>query len=189
MKKVTIYSSNLGNGLSFETDVTTFGQLQTVFMEKNISYQNMKVVVGETRVTLEHPDAVLPSGDFKIFLLPTKTKSGSLRRSEIYAAIKNLAKVHGVDYVKEKFGNYTQKRTEDLLLLLKEYSAINKTTEKVAEKEEVANPFEVEVLQKLTSIENELKELREEIANSTEEDEEEETVYNKEAADLLDFFE
>jgi hypothetical protein len=214
MRKVTIYSSNLGNGLSFDTDVKSFGQLQTVFMEKGVSYSNMKVVIGETRVTLEHPDAVLPESDFKVFLLPTKTKSGGISRSEIYNAIKKLKSEKGDAFVKETFGNYTQTSSEDLIKKLASVSITSNTDDikpgVESAKIDVKNSSEekvcecgcekilLEIKGQVELLVCEVAELRLSLSQSTqdedieeeEEDEEEETetVYEKEAGDLLDFF-
>lgn len=203
MRKVTIYSSNLGNGLSFDTDVTSFGQLQTVFMEKGVSYNNMKVVIGETRVTLEHPDAVLPEGDFKVFLLPMKTKSGKMSRTEIYNEIKKLKNEKGDAFVKENFGNYTQTSSEDLVRklanikkpLAKSLSEEEISEEEVCEQKVSDYAILLEIKEQLSFLTSEVSKLVANISSSSQDEDEndddinyKETVYEKEAEDLLNYF-
>lgn len=137
MKKVTVYSSNLGNGKTIETSATTFGALQTDLKSDGIYTDNMRAVIGETKVTLEHPDAALPEGDFKIFLLPIKTKSGNVTRKELYEIIKDLKKKRGVDYVGINIGNYTTMPTETLLDIVTKKGLLNKVGQEEEKEVEV----------------------------------------------------
>ena len=45
-------------------------------MEQGINFDNMKLVVGETKAELSLDEALLPESNFKIYLMPAKTKSG-----------------------------------------------------------------------------------------------------------------
>ena len=85
----------------------------------------MKVVIGSTKQTLEHPDAALPEGDFELFLMPVKSKSGAGDRKATYATIKDLVTKDG-DKAKEHFNsggeNYTRKKTEELDRLIESYT-------------------------------------------------------------------
>lgn len=137
MKKVTVYTSNLGNGKTIETSATTFGALQTDLNSAGVSVENMRAVIGETKVTLEHPDAALPEGDFKIFLLPIKTKSGNVTRKELYKIIKDLKENNGADYVAINIGNYTTMSTENLLAIMTKKGLLNKVGQKEEKEVEV----------------------------------------------------
>lgn len=55
---------------------TTWGQLKAEVERLGFSTSSMKVIVRESRVTLEDAGAQLPEGSFTLFLMPTKVKSG-----------------------------------------------------------------------------------------------------------------
>lgn len=76
MKQVTVYSTQGQNKQVVNTSAGTWGELQSILGAHGVSYSGMKVVVGESQVTLESNAAVLPEGDFTLFLLPQKVKSG-----------------------------------------------------------------------------------------------------------------
>ena len=44
--------------------------------QREINYDGMKMLVGETKNELSVDEATLPEGDFKLYLMPAKTKSG-----------------------------------------------------------------------------------------------------------------
>lgn len=76
--KVSVYSGS-GSVKEIQFEGTKWSELQTVLRNNAISYNegSMKAVVGETENTLESNDAVVPTTDFTLFLLPQKVKSGS----------------------------------------------------------------------------------------------------------------
>ena len=120
---VKVYSTQMGER-EVETSATTWGELQRDLRSQSISYDGMKSVIGESKLTLEADAAVLPTAGFTLFLMPKKTKAGadinSMSYKEIRAAIKDA-----IDY-KEEQGkahfnvgkNYTTKGTEELRGLL-----------------------------------------------------------------------
>lgn len=74
MRKIeVINTADASLSKSFESDATTYGQIKN---ELGVAPGSMKVVVRETKVTLEADDAVLPEGDFTLYLFPGKVKSG-----------------------------------------------------------------------------------------------------------------
>jgi hypothetical protein len=75
MRKIKIFTTTGIPGV-IETDVTTFEGLKPLLLEQNINLESTKVLVGETKLELSENEAVLPSGDFKLFVVPVKTKSG-----------------------------------------------------------------------------------------------------------------
>lgn len=84
---------------------------------------NMKCAESVRKSTLEHVDAEIPDGDFNLFLMPYKTKSGATDRAEAYAAIQKAIKDDGEKatshFNAEK--NYTTKKTVELQELLTAY--------------------------------------------------------------------
>lgn len=88
-RKVTIYSPAGKNAKQLEVSGGTWKELQRVLSTNNVSYSGMKAVIGENRLTMESDNAVLPDGDFTLFLMPIKTKSGADRK-ELMATIKDF---------------------------------------------------------------------------------------------------
>lgn len=76
MRKIKLYSS-LGVSGTIETNVRTLGELKPLLREREIDSSGLAFLVGETKNELTMDDSVLPEGDFKLYLLPKKTKSGN----------------------------------------------------------------------------------------------------------------
>ncbi len=57
-----------------EVSARTFGELKKEM--NNVKWDGMRVVVRETKNTLQDDGALLPAGDFVLFLVPEKVKSG-----------------------------------------------------------------------------------------------------------------
>lgn len=61
---------------TFEVEATTFGELKALI--PSVDWTGKRVVVKETRVTLQAEDAMLPDlDDFTLFIFPEKVKSGN----------------------------------------------------------------------------------------------------------------
>ena len=75
MRKIKIFTTTGIPGV-IKTDVTTFEGLKPLLLEQNINLESTKVLVGETKLELSENEAILPDGDFKLFIVPVKTKSG-----------------------------------------------------------------------------------------------------------------
>lgn len=73
-RKVTMYSTKLNKMTEIETDAQFFGQLKN---ELGLNPDNERILVRETKITLEHDEAELPEGDFYIFVSAKKQKSGA----------------------------------------------------------------------------------------------------------------
>ena len=84
MRKIKILTTR-GTSGEVETNVQTAGELRPLLQERGIETSGMKMMVKETRNELTRDDAVLPEGDFKLFLMPAKTKSGSERLAFLYS--------------------------------------------------------------------------------------------------------
>ena len=74
-RKIKIYTTN-GMPGTIETNVSTLGELKPILRQREINYDDMKMLVGETKNELSVDEAVLPTEDFKLYLMPVKTKSG-----------------------------------------------------------------------------------------------------------------
>ena len=74
-RKIKIYTTN-GMPGTIETNVSTLGELKPILRQREINYDDMKLLVGETKNELSQDEAILPEGDFKLYLMPAKTKSG-----------------------------------------------------------------------------------------------------------------
>lgn len=81
-RKIKVLST-LGVSGTIETNVTTLGELKPLLEQREINITGMKLMVGETRNELNLDDAKLPEGDFKLYLMPAKTKSGTRTVSDI----------------------------------------------------------------------------------------------------------
>ena len=74
-RKIKIYTTT-GMPGTIETNVSTLGELKPLLRQREINYDGMKMLVGETKNELSVDEAVLPTEDFKLYLMPSKTKSG-----------------------------------------------------------------------------------------------------------------
>ena len=75
MRKIKIYTT-AGMPGTIETNISTLGELKPLLRQREINYDGMKMLVGETKNELSIDEATLPEGDFKLYLMPAKTKSG-----------------------------------------------------------------------------------------------------------------
>lgn len=85
MRKVSIFSTLGNNEKHIMTNATIWGDLQVEIASHGIGSNGMKVVVGESQVTLESNQAELPAGDFTLFFMPQKVKSGYDDRPQGYS--------------------------------------------------------------------------------------------------------
>lgn len=98
MRTIKVYST-VGASGEVVTNVETLRELKPILISKGIDIAGMKLVVGETRNELSIDEAVLPTGDFKLYLMPQKTKSGSIESDlenikstvdEIYSTVERI---------------------------------------------------------------------------------------------------
>lgn len=81
---ITVFSQRDNSSKDVHTDVKTWGEfLQQNAQEFNL--KNIRGVVRETKHVLEVDDAVMPEGNFTLFLFPKKVKSGlSMKTKDEY---------------------------------------------------------------------------------------------------------
>ena len=75
IRKIKIYTTN-GMPGTIDTNATTLAGIKPLLRERNINFEGMKMLVGETKNELSMDESVLPEGNFKLYLMPAKTKSG-----------------------------------------------------------------------------------------------------------------
>lgn len=149
-KTITLFSTGGKSGIEIATTSTKWGELKKEIEKQGYSLSNTKAVIGKSKVNLEHPDAELPEDNFTLFLLPVRTKSGSLSASEVealpYSELrKKLSELAASDGEKFKAffnvgKNYTTKTTADLKTLLVQYTSASGGIKADAPKEAKALP-------------------------------------------------
>ena len=90
-RKIKIYTT-AGMPGTIETNVSTLGELKPLLRQREINYDGMKMLVGETKNELSVDEAVLPTEDFKLYLMPAKTKSG-IDFEEVEENITNIYRI------------------------------------------------------------------------------------------------
>jgi hypothetical protein len=76
MRKIEVFST-LSNQVSvYHSDDLTWESFRKVLIEDGIyNSQTMKALESSTKMTIENDGAMLPTGDFRLYLLPVKTDS------------------------------------------------------------------------------------------------------------------
>ncbi|MHA1199671.1 MAG: hypothetical protein ACTSQF_10125 [Candidatus Heimdallarchaeaceae archaeon] len=91
-RKVTLKVTSQKDLIKIESDARTFGELKKGV--KEVKWDGMRVVERSTKNTLDMDEAILPAGDFTLFLVPEKVKSGGNKK----AGKKKLKDVDGASY-------------------------------------------------------------------------------------------
>lgn len=104
-RKIKIYTTN-GMPGTIETNVSTLGELKPILRQREVNYDDMKLLVGETKNELSQDEAILPEGDFKLYLMPAKTKSG-VDFDEMEETLERIESK--VDRILSKLGNESYK--------------------------------------------------------------------------------
>lgn len=120
-REITVVATKGGRIEKIETNVSTWGELRELIQDK-YDLQNLKAVENINKTTLEHIDAVLPEDNFRLFLRPSKTKSGASSpdfSSMSFAEMKEFikanedAKAYLNETAKLSGRNWTQLKTEE----------------------------------------------------------------------------
>ena len=120
MRTIKIVQTATASVNRFDSDATTWGELADQ-IKGEYNLDKVKATVKETKGTLEHHDAVLPEGEFTIFLRAAKNKAGgknefsSMSFKELRAWVKEHPEVK--DYFKKnpiEGRNWTQWSVEEL---------------------------------------------------------------------------
>ena len=79
-RNVVVASPASNQAKKYETTANTWGELQAEISD--IYTSGLEAIVNPGNVTLNREDAVLPTGDFRLFLVPTKNKAGNMTPSQ-----------------------------------------------------------------------------------------------------------
>jgi hypothetical protein len=111
MRKVTVVTTNNSQVNQFEVEagVSTFSQLVSALPA--VDFSNKTVTVGKALYSLEHPDAILPEGNLKVFISPKDMKAAfPAEYYDLRAKLKDFrydAVENDDDEVLDIIGNYT----------------------------------------------------------------------------------
>ena len=157
-RKVTVVSTKTNKIMNYETEATTWGELVET-IQKDFDLSNLKANENINKTTLEHIDAKLPEGPFRVFLRPTKTKSGNTDFSNMgfKEMRENFVKTKKEiqSFLLSKFSkNWTQLKTTELRDGLAEYHKDAKSSAPVVE--ETTNVAEEQPVQNTESAVREL---------------------------------
>lgn len=102
-RKVVVAAPSSNAAKVFNTSASTWGELKREI--SSLMSSNLDAVVPElNNASLSRDEAVLPSGDFRVFLIPTKNKAGAFTSqqakelgSKIQSAIEEASKKASVN--------------------------------------------------------------------------------------------
>ena len=169
MRKIIVYSTK-GKSGSFESDAKTWGEVQSDVRGIVGDLDNLIATENVNMTNLGHQDSVLPEGDFKIFLRPSKTKSGatdfssmSFRECRAFIADKGQVCKDYLNVEAKKSGrNWTQLSTEEMQKYLSSYSSgssSSSSSSKTSPKKEVKPAKETKPSAKATKASKEVSEI------------------------------
>lgn len=136
VREITVFSTKGKQKTKIETGVTSWKNLKYLLTKEGYDLSNLLATESIGRHDLVNEDAVLPEGEFTVFLRPAKTKSGAdvdiMSYKELRAAIKSAIEIGG-DYAKKHFNagkSYTNKSADNLRELLHDWnvSSFNSVT-------------------------------------------------------------
>lgn len=87
-REVTIYATRGGQMKKITTAVRTWGELQPLVRREGFDLSALLAAENINKTDLVNDLAVLPEGNFRLFLRPKQTKSGAPDRKECFAIIK-----------------------------------------------------------------------------------------------------
>ena len=99
-REITIYATRGGQMKKIMTNVSTWGELQPLVRAEGFDLGSLLAAENINKSDLVNDLAVLPAIDFRLFLRPKQTKSGSLDRKECFAAIKAYLSENPQDKIK-----------------------------------------------------------------------------------------
>jgi len=77
MRTIQVISTR-GNNTPITTDARTLNDILPELRSRGVNTNENTIIVKETRTELSMGEAVLPTGDFTLFIYPKKNKSGSI---------------------------------------------------------------------------------------------------------------
>ena len=96
-RTITVYSTQTNKRNDIKTNVSSWAELQELLNEEDITHEGMICTENRSKTNLELGAAVLPEGNFTLFLSPnTKIKSGTDWKDMGYNEIRKHATSIGV---------------------------------------------------------------------------------------------
>lgn len=131
-RQITVFSTLGQQKTVLTTDVATWGELQDLIIEQTpeVDFNKMVAIDRDTKISYDHPEALLPEKDCLIFIRVKNTDKGidysGLTMKELREEVKKFKAVYGEDFVAvlKKDGNWTQYTTAQLANVLNRYSAL-----------------------------------------------------------------
>jgi hypothetical protein len=171
---VTLFSTK-GGKQKVETDATTWGELKPL-VEEHYDLSNLQPTENVNKTTLTHQDAVLPEGEFVLFLRPVKTKSGIDGVENL--GFRDLRALVTTDDIKSHLNNqvsgknWTQLGTDDLRAGLASYELPQSNAPQVEEIETVSEEVSADTPTQRTPLDKakQVKQLLLEICNEVDDD-------------------
>jgi CRISPR/Cas system CSM-associated protein Csm2 small subunit len=115
-----------------ETSARTFGEFKSEISNLGIDWTSAKLIDRATKASFEIDEAVLPSTDAVMFVMPTKSKAGAnLGYKEVKQLIKEYKDNGGIVPF-----NYTQATTEQLNKFWDSIKSIEEVIEETKDSEE-----------------------------------------------------
>lgn len=154
MREVIVVSTRNTQVAKFQVaNDINFGQLKEAIGSDSYDWSNMTAVESINKSALIADASSVPNGDVKIFLRPTKTKSGVDIRG-IFKGSKELQEI-----VKNKTGkNYTVVKNATLIEIYENYQKSRNVSSI-----ELGGGADVALVQRVESLEKEVKTLKEKI--------------------------
>jgi hypothetical protein len=90
-RNVVVASSAANKAKKFSTSATTLGELKAQSEMSGLAVGEVEYVVKPGNVTLRDDDSTLPTGDFKLYIIPTKNKAGTVSPSQAQQLGKDIA--------------------------------------------------------------------------------------------------
>lgn len=154
-RKVTVVSTKTNKIMNYETEATTWGELVET-IQGDFDLSNLKANENINKTTLEHTDAKLPEGPFRVFLRPVKTKSGNTDFSNMgFKEMRENFVKTGKEiqsFLLSRFGkNWTQLKTSELRDGLTEYHKDQKSSPEVPETANVVEEQPVATTEDVTT--------------------------------------
>jgi hypothetical protein len=88
LREIKVLSSTRGGVKTVYSEATQWGQLKDSLSEFG-DISKMSAVIKETKNTLSVDDALLPEGDFTLYLSPKQIKAGNTREVQILEDLKS----------------------------------------------------------------------------------------------------
>lgn len=117
--------------ITLDEPLVKWSQLEELLMIEGFDLENLKPTENVNKTTLEHPDAALPTGDFRLFLRPSKTKSGSVYENMSFRELRSRINSDELkEFLNVQSGkNWTQLSSKELIRLFSDFDDRNSVEE------------------------------------------------------------